>query len=110
MLKKRDKIKEIIQKGVVLLNKRKAGYILGGLSILSAIISFIIFFIMRGPNTDIYFGITIFCIVSVLGILLAIFSLVMSKRLVLFIIGILGNGFVLVCAFLLLLAMGISEP
>lgn len=65
---------------------------------------------MRGPNADIYFGNTIFCNLSVLGILLAIFSVVISKRLVLFIIGILGNGFVLVCAMLLLLAMGLSEP
>ncbi|NEU32117.1 hypothetical protein GN156_15285 [bacterium LRH843] len=68
------------------------------------------FFAIRGPNVDIYFGIIIFGILSVFGILLAVFSWMMSKRLILFIIGLLGNGFVLVCAFLLLFAMGISEP
>jgi hypothetical protein len=83
---------------------------LGFSSILAVIISIIIFFILRGPNADIYFGSTIFSSLSIIGILLAILSWLMSKRLKLLIVGLLGNGVVLVFAFLLLLAMGISGP
>jgi len=92
------------------LNKEKIGSVLGVISILPVIISFIIFYTLRDPNADIYFIIIIFSILSIIGILIAIISFVMSKRLILFIVGLLGNGFVLVCACLLLLAMGISEP
>jgi len=92
------------------LEKRKAGNILGVTSILTVIISIIFFFIIRGPNADIYFGITIFSILSLFGILFSIFSYLMSGRLILLIIGLIGNGVVLAFAFLLLLAMGISEP
>lgn len=92
------------------MDKKKSGSLLGITSILTAIISIIIFYIHRGPNADIYFDITIYGILSIVGILLAIFSWLMSKRPILLIIGLLGNGFVFVCVFLLLLAMGISEP
>ena len=92
------------------MDKRKVGSILGITSILPAIISIIIFFTTRGPNADIYLGITIYGTLSVIGILLAIFSWLISKRIILLIIGLVGNGFVLACTFLLLLAMGISEP
>lgn len=90
--------------------KRKAGFLLGGLSILTSIISVIFFYVTRGPNTDIYFAVMIFSILSVLGILLAILSWLASKRFILPIIGLVANGLVLGAAFLLLLAMGISEP
>ena len=92
------------------MDKRKAGNILGVISILPVIISIIIFYTQRGPNVDIYFSINIFSILSVIGILFAIFSWWLSKRLLPLIIGLIGNGFVLAVAFLLLLAMGISEP
>ncbi|WP_232824177.1 hypothetical protein [Paraliobacillus zengyii] len=92
------------------MHKRKAGDILGFTSILTVITSIIFFYIQRGPNADIYFGITIFSILSIVGILSAIFSWLMSKRLILLMIALLGNGFVLIFTFFLLLAMGISEP
>lgn len=91
------------------MDKRKVGNILGVTSILPVIISIVIFYVERGPNADIYFIINIFGILSILGILFAISSWVMSKRLFLFIFGLIGNVFVLAVAFLLLLAMGISE-
>ena len=56
------------------MDKRKVGSILGVLSVLSAIISIIIFYITRGPNVDIYFLIEIFSILSIIGFLFAIFS------------------------------------
>ncbi|WP_254788772.1 hypothetical protein [Virgibacillus salinus] len=92
------------------MHKRKVVDILGVTSILTVITSIIFFYIQRGPNADIYFGITILSILSIVGILSAIFSWLMSKRHILLIIALLGNGFVLVFTFFLLLAMGISEP
>ncbi|KQL27366.1 hypothetical protein [Psychrobacillus sp. FJAT-21963] len=92
------------------MDKRKVGNILGITSILPVIISIIVFYARRGPNTDIYFIINIFGILSIFGILFAIFSWKMSRQLILLIVGIIGNVFVLAVAFLLLLAMGISEP
>ena len=91
------------------MDKRKVGNILGVTSLLPVIISIIVFYALRGPNADIYFGITIFNILSIIGISLAIISWVMSKRLIPLFIGLLGNVFVLACTFLLLLAMGIGE-
>lgn len=92
-----------------MLDKKKVGSILGVTSLLPVIISIIIFYIERGPNADIYFIITIYGILSIIGILFAVFSWLMTKRFFLLIIGLIGNGIVLVFAFLLLLAMGISE-
>lgn len=80
------------------------------MSLLPVIISFIIFYTKRGPNADIYFFINAGGILAIVGVSFAVFSWLMSKRLFLPIIGLLANGFVLVCVFLLLLAMGISEP
>jgi len=57
----------------------------------------------------IYFGIIIFSILPIIGILFTIFSYLISKRIILLIISLLGNGAVLVFAFMLLLAMGISK-
>ncbi|MBA2876899.1 hypothetical protein [Thermaerobacillus caldiproteolyticus] len=92
-----------------MLDKKKVGSILGATSLLPVIISIIIFYIERGPNADIYFIITIYGILAIIGILFAVFSWLMTKRFFLLIIGLIGNGIVLVFTFLLLLAMGISE-
>ncbi|XGA33043.1 hypothetical protein Vir3643_13115 [Virgibacillus sp. CBA3643] len=61
---------------------------------------------MRGPNANLTVGISVFTVLSVLGIIFAI----ISKKLWFVIIGILLNGLVLVFAYFLLLAVGISEP
>ncbi|SES44914.1 hypothetical protein [Psychrobacillus sp. OK032] len=92
------------------MDKRKVGNILGFTSIIPVITSVIVFYTQRGPNADIYFIINIFVALSILGIFLAIFSWLFTKRLILFFIAFIGNIFVLAAAFLLLLAMGISEP
>ncbi|WP_405097098.1 hypothetical protein [Oceanobacillus sp. FSL H7-0719] len=92
------------------MDNRKVGNILGISSILTVIISIIFFLIERGPNSDIYLIIIVFSILSILGILFAIFSWKMSRYLTFLIIGLIGNGLVLVVAFFLRLAMGISEP
>lgn len=91
------------------MDKRRVGDILGFTSLAPVIISIIAFYALRGPNADAYLGITIFSVLSIIGIALAIASWVMSKRSVPLIIGLLGNAFVLTCAFLLLFAMGIGE-
>lgn len=78
----------------------------GLLSLLMVVINTIVFFIMRGPNANVYVIIVIFSLLSIVGILFAI----LSKRWFSIIIGIILNGGIMVFAFLLLLAMGISEP
>ncbi|WP_438272985.1 hypothetical protein [Virgibacillus halodenitrificans] len=80
--------------------------ILGFLSILTVIISVIFFFITRGPNANLTLVISVFTVLSVLGIIFAI----ISKKLWFVITGIVLNGAVLVVAYFLLLAVGISEP
>ncbi|MFD1172814.1 hypothetical protein [Oceanobacillus picturae] len=80
--------------------------VLGTLSILTVLISIIFFLIIRGPNANLTLGISVFTILSVLGIIFAI----ASKKLWFIITGIILNGAVLVFAYFLLLAMGISEP
>lgn len=79
--------------------------VLGTLSILTVLISIIFFLIIRGPNANLTLGISVFTIFSVLGIIFAI----ASKKLWFIITGIILNGAVLVFAYFLLLAMGISE-
>jgi hypothetical protein len=94
----------------VAMDKKKLGSILGVTSLLPVIINIIIFCIKRGPNDDgIYFEITIYSMLSIVGILFAVFSWSMTKRFFLLIISLIGNGIVLAFAFLLLLAMGIGE-
>lgn len=78
----------------------------GLLSILMAILSVIIFFILRGPNANIYLMITIFAVLSLTGFVLAI----LSRKAIFIIVGVLLNLGILGCAWLLLIAMGISEP
>ncbi|MCC5804352.1 hypothetical protein H7H33_21375 [Rossellomorea vietnamensis] len=76
------------------------------MSMVTVLISIIFFLIFRGPDANIPLGITVFTILSVLGIILAI----ASKKLWYILTGIMANGAVLVFALFLLLAMGISEP
>jgi hypothetical protein len=85
------------------LNKKD---VLGTMSIVTVLISIIFFLIIRGPNANVTLGISVFTILSVLGIIFAI----ASKKLWFILTGIIVNGAVLVFAFFLLLAMGISEP
>ncbi|WP_431026734.1 hypothetical protein [Lysinibacillus sp. LZ02] len=73
------------------MNNRKVGSILGFTSILLVIISIIVFYALRGPNADVYLISTIFSMLSIFGILFAVVSWWMSKRLVLLIVGLLGN-------------------
>ncbi|WP_339199240.1 hypothetical protein MKY27_07810 [Solibacillus sp. FSL R5-0449] len=96
------------------MEKAKVGMILGIFSILPVIISVIYFYSVRGPNSDIYRTIAVLTILSIIGLITAgITSWILKgrlSRLVIGLIGIIANLAVLVVAFLLLLAMGISEP
>ena len=80
--------------------------VLGILSLVTVAMSVLTFFIIRGPNANLTLGISVFTILSVLGIIFAI----LSKKLWFTIVGISLNGVVLVFAYLLLIAAGISEP
>jgi len=91
------------------LDKRKTGSLLGMGSLLPVIVSVIYFFTQRGLHADIYQVIIVLGILSAIGILLAVFSWALTRRLSFFIIGLIGNGIVIYCTFFLLLAMGISE-
>lgn len=92
------------------MNKQGVGRWCGIGSLLCIVLYVISFFVLRGPNANVYTIISIGGVLSLLGIALAIVSAILSKRYVYLIIGFLGNGCVLACSFLLLLAMGISEP
>ena len=96
------------------MNKGKAGVILGIFSVLPVIPSVIYFYSVRGSNTEIYRTITVLSVLSIIGILLAGISSWISKgrmsKLIIGLIGIIANLAVFAVAFLLLLAMGISEP
>lgn len=78
----------------------------GVLSIITVLISIIFFLIIRGPNANLTMIITMFTGLSILGIIFAI----LSKKLLFVITGMILNGGVLVVAYFLLLAVGISEP
>ena len=78
---------------------------LGVLSLSTVAISIIFFFIFRGPNANLTLGISVFTVLSLIGIIFAI----LSKKLGFIISGIILNAAVLVFAYLLLLAVGISE-
>ncbi len=92
------------------MNKRKAGTVLGVLSLLPLLISILFFYNQRGPNADISMFITLYGILAIIGIIFTITSWVMSKRKIFLVIGLLGNSLLLAMTYLLLLAMGISEP
>ncbi|WP_101842664.1 hypothetical protein [Halobacillus sp. Marseille-P3879] len=78
----------------------------GGFSILMVALSILAFFVLRGPNANLYLIIVILSVFSVLGIVLA----VLSKKLVAVTLGIFLNGGLLVFTYLLLLTLGMSEP
>lgn len=78
----------------------------GLLSLLMFVISVTAFFVMRGPDGDIYLTILVLSTLSVIGLLFATFS----KQLLWMIFGIAVNLIPLIVALLLLFAMGISEP
>ncbi|MGJ9459889.1 hypothetical protein [Oceanobacillus sp. CF4.6] len=88
------------------MNKKKAKNILGVLSILTVVISIIFFFITRGPNSSLTLAISVFTVLSVLGIIFAI----TSKKLWFIVIGIILNSAVLVFAYFLLIALAIGGP
>lgn len=92
------------------MDKRKLGTILGIIPILTVITSILLYFIQSGPNANIYSIVLLYHILSIIGILLSIFSYLMSNRFILFITGLIGNGFVLIAAYYLIFAAGISEP
>ena len=94
----------------MVMDKGKLGNFLGVSSIFPVLLSMIIFFVLRGPNADIYFNVTIYTVLSIIGLILAIVSAIIAKKRSIGVIGIITNIGVLICAFLLLLAMGISEP
>ena len=91
------------------MDKREKGNILGLVALLPIIINIVIFFLLRGPDADIYLIIAIYSILSIIGIVLAVRSWLLSRRLILLLFGVLGNALVLGVASLLLLAMGIGE-
>ncbi|MBD8069517.1 hypothetical protein [Bacillus sp. PS06] len=76
----------------------------GTLSILTALVCVLVFFILRGPNADLLLCVGILGSLSILGVIFAI----VSKRWVAGIIGVLLNGTVLVFVFFLFLAWGIA--
>lgn len=92
------------------MNKQGVGRWCGIGSLFCVILYVISFFVLRGPDVDIYLIISLGGVLSLLGIVLAIVSAILSKRYVYLIIGFLGNGAVLANTFFLLLAMDISEP
>ena len=77
----------------------------GVTSLLMFISSIIAFYILRGPDADVYMGLKIFSVLSIIGIVFAFMS---RNKLWIFIGGIL-NFCILVMSFFLLLAMGIGE-
>lgn len=93
--------------------KKNIGIILGVLSIVPVIVSIITFYTLRGPNVGPNPGIPIFITLSIAGVLIGIVSFRLSypnkMKLLIGIISVLANLFILVCAFLLLLAYGMSE-
>lgn len=64
------------------MDKKKVGNIIGFGSMLTVLISIILFYIEKGSNADIYFIIIAFSILLVIGVLSAIISLKMSKHLI----------------------------
>nr|WP_114351825.1 hypothetical protein [Saliterribacillus persicus] len=79
---------------------------MGILSIVTVVVCIIFFFVVRGPNVNLPLVIGVLISFSVLGIIFAI----ISKKLWFMITGIILNSAVLVVAYLLLIAVGISEP
>lgn len=101
----------------MILKENIDGTILGILSILPVIVNIIYFNSPRGPNsnTEIYFRIFIFNILSIIGIILAISSLYMSissrhiRKLLIGLVGLTVNVFALFFTSLLLITTGIAR-
>jgi len=82
----------------------KTKRVLGMLSIITVIINIIFFFLIRGPEANLIVGISVFTGLSVVGVIFAS----LSKKIGWMIGGIVLNLIVLIFAYLLLLAVGIS--
>jgi len=91
------------------MDKRRVGTILGFISLVPVIISIGDVYMRKRPFSEVYWDIAIYSVLSIIGIALAIGSWIMAKRIIPLIIGLLANVFVLVCVFLLLFAVRISE-
>lgn len=76
----------------------------GYLTFLTVIINILFFFIIRGPNVNIYVPVIVFFVLSLAGIVFAI----LSKKLIPMVVGIILNGLGLVATYLLLVAIGIG--
>ncbi|MGP4062340.1 hypothetical protein [Halobacillus sp. H74] len=85
----------------------KNGHILGFLSILTVVISFIFFLVQRGPNANLSLGITVLSSLGILGLIFAILAGI-ARKWVWLAVGVLGNGGVLAIAYLLWIAAGIG--
>ncbi len=85
----------------------KKGNVLGFLSILTVVISFIFFLVQRGPHANLSLGITVLSSLGILGLIFAILSGV-ARKWGWLAAGVLGNGAVLAFAYLLWLAEGIG--
>ncbi|MFK3939198.1 hypothetical protein ACI2JA_16985 [Alkalihalobacillus sp. NPDC078783] len=92
------------------MNKHGVGRLSGIVSLMCIVLYVISFFVLRGPDANVNMMIIIGVALSLIGMLLAIVSAILSKRFVYLIVGLLGNGAVLAYSSLLFLAMGISEP
>jgi hypothetical protein len=99
-----------------LAKNQKVGISLGIGSIVPVICSVILYYTMRGPNVDLPFVIKWHSIFGVVGLILAITSFIISrppfisKISLVNAVSIILNLLVLVIAFLLQMAVGISEP
>ena len=89
------------------MKNKKKGHILGFLSILTVVISFIFFFVQRGPNANLSLGITVLSSLGILGIIFAVLSGI-ARKWGWLVAGVLGNGAVLVFAYILWIAAGIG--
>ena len=96
--------------------KGKLGVNFGVLSVFPVLFSVVAYYSLRGPNADIYLMIKIYTALSITGLLLVIFSFLIAKPKPLSFPSLINaisaffNIGMLIVAFLLLLAMGISEP
>lgn len=89
------------------MKNEKNGNILGFLSILTVVISFIFFLVQRGPNANLSLGITVLSSLGILGLIFAIPSGI-ARKWGWLAAGVLGNGAVLAFAYLLWIAAGIG--
>ncbi|TGB03648.1 hypothetical protein [Halobacillus salinus] len=86
---------------------KQNGHILGSLSVLTVVISFIFFLVERGPDANISLGITVLTTLGVLGVIFAVLAGI-ARKWGWLAAGVMGNGVVLVFAYLLWIAAGIG--